>query len=88
MAEHAHGETRHRVNACRKRLRETRATQRALRLTRDQALLAADDLPSLVASDADSTDSEEVFEEAGASHSHPSSQFTPEVDRRLRLRAR
>ena len=86
--EHAHNETRGRVNACRKRLRQTRAAQKTLRLTQDEAVFVAQEMPSLVSGDQNFVDSEEVFEEMDASLPHPSRQFTPEVDRRLRLRAR
>jgi hypothetical protein len=88
MAEHAHRETRQRINDCRKRLRRTRAGQRALRVAQDEAVLAADELLALGSPDKDFADSEEVFEEAGTSLSRASRRFAPEVDRPRRLRAR
>lgn len=88
MAEHAHKETRQRINDCRKRLRRTRAGQRALRVAQDEAVLAADELLALVSAEMDLADSEEIFEEAGASLSPASRRFAPEVDRPRRLRAR
>jgi hypothetical protein len=87
-AEQARNGTRQRVVACRKRLRRERATQRALRVERDEAVLAADELLALVSGDARFADSEEIFEEAGAAHTRETRRFTPEVDRRTRLRAR
>ena len=65
-AEHTYSETRERINACRRRLRRTRAAQRVLRIVQDEAVIAADALLALAPSDADLVDSEEVFEEAGA----------------------
>ena len=88
MIEHAHKETRQRINDCRKRLRRTRAGQRALKVAQDEAVLAVDELLALVSADVDFADSEEVFEEAGTSLSHTSRRFAPEVDRPRRLRAR
>ncbi|HEV7375084.1 MAG TPA: hypothetical protein VGN95_10230 [Pyrinomonadaceae bacterium] len=88
MAEHAHNETRQRINGCRKRLRRIRAGQRALKVAQDEAVLAADELLALVSAETDFADSEEVFEEAGTSLSRASRRFAPEVDRPRRLRAR
>jgi hypothetical protein len=51
-------------------------------------VFVAQEMPSLVSGDQNFVDSEEVFEEMDGSLPHPSRQFTPEVDRRLRLRAR
>ena len=87
-AERADNETRHGIGACRKRLRRTRAMQRALRVAQDEAQLAADELLTLVSSETDFADSEEVFEEAGASPARVSRRFASEVDRPARLRAR
>ncbi|HEX8920472.1 MAG TPA: hypothetical protein VF766_03275 [Pyrinomonadaceae bacterium] len=88
MGEHAPGGTRQRVSACRKRLRRTRATQRALKLALDEAVLEASELLKLASGQEDFGDSENVFEEAGASNLSRTRRFTPEVDRRTRLRAR
>jgi hypothetical protein len=88
MAEHAHKETRQRINDCRKRLRRTRVGQRALKVAQDEAVLAADELLALVSVETDFADSEEVFEEAGTALLHTSRRFAPEVDRPRRLRAR
>jgi hypothetical protein len=77
-----------RINACRKRLRRTRSMQRALRIEQDEAVLAANNLLASMAGNADLSDAEDVFEEARASKSGATRQFTPEVDRRARLRAR
>jgi hypothetical protein len=88
MAGHAHNETRQRVSACRKRLRRMRAGQRALRVEQDEAALAADELLALVSTATDFADSEEVFEEAGATVSSASRRVAPEVDRPQRPRAR
>jgi len=84
----ASGGTRQRISACRKRLRRTRATQKALRLAQDEAVLEANELLGAVAGDADFSDSENVSEEAGTSSLKTIRRFTPEVDRRARLRAR
>ena len=84
----APGGTRQRVSACRKRLRRARATQRALKLAQDEAVLEADELLKAVSGDADLSDTENVFLEAGASSLRTTRRFTPEVDRRARLRAR
>jgi hypothetical protein len=85
---YAPGETKQRVSACRKRLRRTRATQRALRLAQDEAVIEANELLKLVPKDGEFSGSENVFEEAGASNTRTTRRFTPEVDRRARLRAR
>jgi hypothetical protein len=61
---------------------------RALRIEQDDAVLAANSLLASVAGSADFGAAEDVFEEAGASKSGTTRQFTPEVDRRARLRAR
>ena len=84
----APGGTRQRVSACRKRLRHTRATQRALKLAQDEAVLEANELLRSVSGDADFSDAENILEEAGASSLRATRQFTSEVDRRARLRAR
>jgi hypothetical protein len=88
MGSHASCGTKQRVSACRKRLRRTRATQRALKLALDEAVLEANELLKLAAGDEEFNDSENVFEEAGASNVNRTRRFTPEVDRRTRLRAR
>jgi hypothetical protein len=88
MVERTHNETRQRVSVCRKRLRRTRAMQRALRVEQDEAVLAADELLALVSVATDFADSEEVFEEAGATVSSASRRVAPEVDRPQRPRAR
>jgi len=88
MAEHAHNETRGRISACRKRLRRTRAKQRALRISQDEAVMAANELLGLVSGDACVADCEDDFDGAGASTLGAARRFTPEVDRRARLRAR
>jgi hypothetical protein len=88
MVERAHKETRQRINDCRKRLRQTRAGQRALKVAQDEAVVAADGPLALVSAETDFADSEEVFEEAGTSLSRASRRFAPEVDRPRRLRAR
>ncbi|HEX8843620.1 MAG TPA: hypothetical protein VF791_03200 [Pyrinomonadaceae bacterium] len=74
--------------ACRKRLRQARAAQREFRLANDEAVLAANELLGLAPGRMEFADSETVFEEAGARHAPTSRRFTPEVDRRARLRAR
>jgi hypothetical protein len=88
MVEHAQNGTRQRISDCRKRLRRTRAGQRALRVAQDEAVLEANKLLALVSADTDFADSAEVFEEAGTSVSRASRRFAPEVDRPRRLRAR
>ena len=63
--------------------------QRTLRLVQDEAVIAADNLLALVVSTAtDFADSEEVFEEAGATLSRASRRFAAKVDHAARLRAR
>jgi hypothetical protein len=57
-------------------LRRTRATQRTLRIEQDEAVLAAKSLLASVAADAGLSDSEDDFEEAGASPSGAIRQFT------------
>jgi hypothetical protein len=76
MAEQAPHGTRERISACRKRLRRTRATQRTLRIEQDEAVLAASKLLASIAESADLGDSEDVFEEAGASPTGTVRQFT------------
>ncbi|HKQ99207.1 MAG TPA: hypothetical protein VJT09_00960 [Pyrinomonadaceae bacterium] len=80
--------TKERISACRKRLRQTRATQRALRIEQDEAVVAANTLLALVSRSVDPGGSEEIFEEAGATRLGTTPRLAPEVDRRLRLRAR
>lgn len=84
----APGGTRQRVSACRKRLRRARATQRALKLAQDEAVLEADELLRSIPGNADLSDSENAFEEAGTAGLRTTRRFTPPVDRRARLRAR
>ena len=67
---------RQRISACRKRLRRTRATQRVLRIERDEAVLAASSLLAGGEVIADLSDLEEDFEEAEASPRGTGSQFT------------
>jgi hypothetical protein len=86
--DYAAGGTRQRVSACRRRLRQARVNRRALKLARDEAVLEAKELLRSVNSSADLSDPENVFEEAGASSLRTTRQFTSEVDRRARLRAR
>jgi hypothetical protein len=62
--------------------------QRALRIEQDEAVIAAKSLLALVSQSENQSDSEEVFEEAGATPLGVPRRFTPEVDRRARLRAR
>jgi hypothetical protein len=69
-------------------LRQSRATQKALKLAQDEAVLEAKELLRAVPDSADFSDSENVFEEAGASSLKTTRRFTPPVDRRARLRAR
>lgn len=76
MAEQAPHGTRERINACRKRLRRTRATQRTLRIEQDEAVLAANSLLAGGAGSADLSDSEDVFEEARAYPLGTPRQFT------------
>jgi hypothetical protein len=59
-----------------------------LRLEQDEAVLEAAELLELVSGVGDFGDSENVFEEAGASKLAETRRFSPEVDRRVRLRAR
>ena len=88
MGEHAPSGTRERVSACRKRLRQSRAMQRGLKSAQDEAALRASELSPAASDSGDSSDSENVFEEARASRLGATRRFTPEVDRRARLRAR
>jgi hypothetical protein len=60
----------------------------ALRLEQDEAVVAASELLKLVPDSEDFSDSERVFEEAGASKGAKTRRFAPEVDHRVRLRAR
>jgi hypothetical protein len=63
--------------------------RRALHIERDEAVLAARELLALAREDADLADLENDYEEAGAPKlAAAARQFTPEVDRRPRLRAR
>jgi hypothetical protein len=62
--------------------------QRAQRLAQDAAVSAADELLAIVVSETDFVESEEIFEEAGATFSRKSRHFAPAVDRRTGLRAR
>jgi hypothetical protein len=81
--------TKQRISACRKRLRRTRAMRRAQDLERDEAVVAARELLALAREDGDFGEPENDFEEAAAPKlAAAARQFTPEVDRRPRLRAR
>ena len=87
--EGAHGGTRQRVIECRRRLRRTRAaTQRALRLAQDEAVIAANVVLSDIMSETEFVEAEDIFEEAGANFSRKSRHFASAVDRRTGLRAR
>ena len=68
-------------------MRQTRSKQRVLRLAQDEAAIAADELLAVVR-ETDFVESEEIFEEAGATFSRKSRHFAPAVDRRTGLRAR
>jgi hypothetical protein len=59
-----------------------------LRLEQDEAVLEAAELLELVSGVEDCVDSENEFEEAGASKLAETRRFSPEVDRPARLRAR
>lgn len=83
-----HAGTRERIIACRRRLRRARRVQRAFRLSQDEAVLAATELLRLDSDEVEFADPDEVFEEAGTPHARATRHFTPEVDRRTRLRAR
>ena len=88
MGEQAHQGTKQRVVDCRKRLRRRRALQRAFKLEQDEAVVAANELLALVPTEADFAECEDDFDGAGASTKVATRRFTPEVDRRARLRAR
>jgi hypothetical protein len=88
MAERTYKETRQRISACRKRLRQTRAMLRALKVEQDEAVVAAGELLSLASTASAFADSQNVFEETGVSVSSASRRFAPEVDRPRRPRAR
>lgn len=62
--------------------------QRAHKLAQDEAVREASELLKLFPENGDLSHSENVFEEAGASRTGATRRFTPEVDRRGRLRAR
>jgi len=62
--------------------------QKALRLAQGETNPTSDETLHLVSVNKDFGNSENVFEEAGASKTGATRQFTPEVDRRARLRAR
>jgi hypothetical protein len=62
--------------------------QRALKIEHDEAVLEASKLLDLVSGAGNADDSEDVFEEAGALKLGKTARFSPEVDRRVRLRAR
>ena len=80
--------TKQRVIACRQRLRRRRALERACKLSQDEAVVAPNELLALVQGNTDFADSEEIFDEEGASTLVATPGLTPEVDRRARLRAR
>ena len=80
--------TKQRVAACRKRLRRRRALQRAFKLAQDEAVMAANEILALIPGDVDFAEGEDDFDEAGAPGALTPRRFTPEVDRRARLRAR
>ncbi|HEX8888520.1 MAG TPA: hypothetical protein VF779_05055 [Pyrinomonadaceae bacterium] len=86
--EGAHGGTRQRVIECRRRLRRTRVTERALRPPQDEAVIAASEILSGVMNETDFVEAEEIFEKAGADFSRKSRHFASAVDRRTGLRAR
>jgi hypothetical protein len=87
-SEHTTLATRQRISACRKRLRRARAIAKALRLEQDEAVQEAARLLESISGVGDCADSENEFEEAGASKLAQTRRFSPEVDRRTRLRAR
>jgi hypothetical protein len=60
----------------------------ALRIEQDEAVVEAAKLLDLVSGAGNLSDSENVFEETGASKPGKTRPFSPEVDRRVRLRAR
>jgi hypothetical protein len=63
--------------------------RRALHIERDEAVLAERELMALAREKGDFGDAENDFEEAGEPKlAAAARQFTPEVDRRPRLRAR
>jgi hypothetical protein len=86
--EGAHGGTRQRVIECRRRLRRTRATQRASRLAQDEAVIAANEILSGIMSETEFVETDEIFEEAGAEFPGKARHFASAVDRRTGLRAR
>lgn len=57
-------------------------------MAQDEAVLEANELLRAVPGNADLSDPENIFEEAGSSGVGTTRGFTPEVDRRARLRAR
>ena len=67
--EHAHDGTRKRVVECRRRLRRVRVVERTIRIARDEAVIAATEILALDETEMDFADSEEIFEEAGATFS-------------------
>jgi hypothetical protein len=63
--------------------------RRALNVERDEAVVAARELLALVREEGDFGDAENDYEEAAAPKlAAAAREFTPEVDRRPRLRAR
>lgn len=67
--EQAQDGTRHRVVECRRRLRRVRVVQRTLRLSRDEAVIAATEILALDETETVFADAEEIFEEARPSFS-------------------
>ena len=88
MGEHAPSGTKERINACRKRLRRGRTMQRTLKVMQDEAVSQVSENLKMVSGETKFSDSEHVFEEARPSTLGATRRFTPEVDRRVRLRAR
>jgi hypothetical protein len=88
MGEHAPSGTKERINACRKRLRRGRAMHRTLKVTEDEAVSQVSETLKMVSGETDFSESEHVFEEARPSTLGATRQFTSQVDRRMRLRAR
>jgi hypothetical protein len=87
MDERSHHGTKQRVIACRKRLRRTRAKQKATDRVEGVRPPAASERAEL-SSDARTVESEEILSRAGARTLQKKRVLMPEVDRRPTLRAR
>ncbi|HEX8709801.1 MAG TPA: hypothetical protein VF723_16285 [Pyrinomonadaceae bacterium] len=86
--ERAQAETKQRVIACRQRLRRNRAIKRAAEAAGDGARPLPEEISAAASGQPGPPASPILFDNGEVSVPPPGRAFTPEVDRRARLRAR